>query len=91
MGGGPVGVALAVQSGCGAFLRRWSKADELGRISRARNLDDRKVEQLHFMGIVDQLPGGAFPPPGFATVEITTIGNLNGHIFGSRWQAATGP
>jgi len=72
VGGGPVGVALAVQLGmrdisCVLVETR----TELGRIPKGQNLTHRTLESFYFMGLVDELRSVRLLPPGFAIGEIT--------------------
>ena len=82
VGGGPVGVALAVQLGmrgitCGLVEMR----TELGRIPKGQNLTQRTLEHFYFMGIVKELRDSRFLPPGFAIGEITTYRDLNSPYY----------
>jgi 2-polyprenyl-6-methoxyphenol hydroxylase-like FAD-dependent oxidoreductase len=82
VGGGPVGVALAVQLGlrgvtCGLVESR----TDLGRIPKGQNLTQRTLEHFYFMGIVKELRDSRFLPPGFAIGEITTYRDLNSPYF----------
>src|SRR3981081_2658478 len=82
VGGGPVGVALAVQLGvCGLSFAPVESRTELGRIPKGQNLTHRTLEHFYFMGIVDELRAARFLPPGFAIGEITSHGNLNGQYW----------
>ena len=82
VGGGPVGVALAVQLGmrgvtCGLVESR----TDLGRIPKGQNLTHRTLETFYFMGLVDELRAVRLMPPGFAIGEITTYRDLNSPYF----------
>ena len=82
VGGGPVGVALAVQLGmrgitCGLVESR----TDLGRIPKGQNLTHRTLETFYFMGLVDELRASRLMPPGFAIGEITTYRDLNSPYF----------
>ena len=82
VGGGPVGVALAVQLGmrgvsCGLVETR----TDLGRIPKGQNLTHRTLETFYFMGLVDELRASRLMPPGFAIGEITTYRDLNSPYF----------
>ena len=82
VGGGPVGVALAVQLGLrGISCALVESRTELGRIPKGQNLTHRTLEHFYFMGIVDELRAARFLPPGFAIGEITSYGNLNGQYW----------
>jgi 2-polyprenyl-6-methoxyphenol hydroxylase-like FAD-dependent oxidoreductase len=87
VGGGPVGVALAVHLGlhdtsCALVEAR----TDVGRIPKGQNLTHRTLEHFYFWGIVDELRAARFLPPGFAIGEITTYGNLNSDY----WHAPAG-
>ena len=82
VGGGPVGVALAVQLGmrgvtCGLVETR----TDSGRIPKGQNLTHRTLETFYFMGLVDELRAVRLMPPGFAIGEITTYRDLNSPYF----------
>lgn len=82
VGGGPVGVALAVQLGmrgitCGLVETR----TDSGRIPKGQNLTHRTLESFYFMGLVDELRAVRLMPPGFAIGEITTYRDLNSPHF----------
>ena len=82
VGGGPVGVALAVQLGMrGIGCALVESRTELGRIPKGQNLTHRTLEHFYFMGIVDELRAARFMPPGFAIGEITSYGDLNGRVL----------
>ncbi len=78
VGGGPVGVALAVQLGMRdiSCVLVESRTDP-GRIPKGQNLTHRTLEHFYFMGIVDELRAARFLPPGFAIGEITSWRDLN--------------
>jgi 4-hydroxyisophthalate hydroxylase len=78
VGGGPVGVALAVQLGLrGISCALVETRTELGRIPKGQNLTHRTLEHFYFWGIADELRAARFLPPGFAIGEITSYGDLN--------------
>ncbi|AMN40091.1 FAD-dependent monooxygenase [Rhodoplanes sp. Z2-YC6860] len=82
VGGGPVGVALAVQLGmrgmtCGLVETR----TDSGRIPKGQNLTHRTLETFYFMGLLDELRAARLMPPGFAIGEITTYRDLNSPYF----------
>src|SRR4051812_10333087 len=82
VGGGPVGVALAVQLGMrGVTCAVVESRTDLGRIPKGQNLTQRTLEHFHFMGIVDELRASRLMPPGFAIGEITTYRDLNSPYF----------
>jgi 2-polyprenyl-6-methoxyphenol hydroxylase-like FAD-dependent oxidoreductase len=87
VGGGPVGVALAVQLGMrGISCVVVETRTELGRIPKGQNLTHRTLEHFYFMGIVDELRAARFLPPGFAIGEITSYRDLNSPY----WHAPAG-
>ena len=78
VGGGPVGMALAVQLGLrGISCTLVESRTDVGRIPKGQNLTQRTLEHFYFMGIVDELRAARFLPPGFAIGEITCHGNLD--------------
>src|SRR4029078_1638447 len=85
VGGGPVGVALAVQLGLrGISCDLVESRTELGRIPKGQHLPPRTLEHFYFMGIVDELRAARFLPPGFAIGEITSHGDLNSPYWHAR-------
>ena len=70
VGGGPVGVALAVELGmrgisC-ALIERRTKLQE---IPKGQNLTQRTLEHFYFWGIVDELRAARVMPPGYPIGE----------------------
>jgi 2-polyprenyl-6-methoxyphenol hydroxylase-like FAD-dependent oxidoreductase len=87
VGGGPVGVALAVQLGRrGIRCALIESRTEIGRIPKGQNLTQRTLEHFYFMGIVDELRAARFLPPEFAIGEITSYRTLNSPY----WHAPAG-
>jgi 2-polyprenyl-6-methoxyphenol hydroxylase-like FAD-dependent oxidoreductase len=87
VGGGPVGVALAIELGmrgisCGLVESRTG----LHNIPKGQNLTHRTLEHFYFWGIVEELRAARFLPPGFAIGEITAYGDLNS----AYWHAPAG-
>ena len=77
VGGGPVGVALAVNIGlrgisCALIERRTG----LQNIPKGQNLAPRTLEHFYFWGIVDELRAERVMPPGFPIGGITAYGSL---------------
>jgi hypothetical protein len=77
VGGGPVGVALAVDLGlrgisCVLVERRL----EPQRIPKGQNLTQRTVEHFYFWGIADQLRAARVLPPEYPMKGIVAYGNL---------------
>src|SRR2546427_3747494 len=82
VGGGPVGLALAVDLGlrgisCALVERRM----EPQRIPKGQNLTQRSVEHFYFWGIADQLRAARVWPPEYAMNGIVAYGNLNGEYW----------
>jgi len=77
VGGGPVGVALAVELGlrdvsC-ALVERYREPQ---RIPKGQNLTQRTLEHFYFWGIVDELRAARVMPPGYPISGIIAYGNL---------------
>jgi len=77
VGGGPVGVALAVELGqrnvsCVVVERHL----EVGRIPKGQNLTQRTLEHFYFWHCVDELRAARLLPPGYPIGGLTAYGNL---------------
>ena len=77
VGGGPVGVALAVELGlrgvsC-AVVERYIKPL---RIPKGQNLTQRTLEHFYFWGIVDALRAVRLLPEGYPIPGVTAYGNM---------------
>ncbi|HEX4111783.1 MAG TPA: FAD-dependent monooxygenase [Stellaceae bacterium] len=77
VGGGPVGVGLAVELGlrgieCAVIERRL----EPQQIPKGQNLTPRTMEHFQRWGIVDQLRAARIMPPGYPIGGITAYGDL---------------
>ena len=77
VGGGPVGVALAVELGlrgisCALIERRTG----MHRIPKGQNLAPRTLEHFYFWGIVDELRAERILPKGYPISGIVAYGNL---------------
>ncbi len=77
VGGGPVGVALAVELGqrgisCVVVERRL----EPQRIPKGQNLTQRSVEHFHFWGVADKLRAARLLPPSFPMSGIVAYRDL---------------
>jgi 4-hydroxyisophthalate hydroxylase len=82
VGGGPVGVALAVDLGlrgisCALVERRTG----LQNIPKGQNLTQRSVEHFYFWGILDALRASRVMPPEFPMNGIVTYGDLAGKYW----------
>src|SRR5665213_3598570 len=77
VGGGPVGVGLAVELGlrgisCALIERRVV----LQHIPKGQNLTPRTAEHFRRWGIIDALRAARIMPPGYPIGGITAYGNL---------------
>jgi len=86
IGGGPVGVALAVELGqrgisCALIERR----REPQRIPKGQNLTQRSVEHFYFWGVAEELRAARILPPSFPTSGIIAYRDLNSDY----WYAPT--
>ncbi len=89
VGGGPVGVALAVELGLrGISCALIESRTELGRIPKGQNLTQRTLEHFHFWGIVDELRAARIMPPGFADRRDHCLPQPDRANTGSRRRAA---
>jgi 4-hydroxyisophthalate hydroxylase len=87
VGGGPVGVALAVELGlrgisCALIERR----RKLQQIPKGQNLTQRTLEHFYFWGIVDELRAARIMPPGYPIGGVTAYMNL----MSEYWHAPAG-
>ena len=77
VGGGPVGMALAVELGqrnvdCVVVERHL----EVGRIPKGQNLTQRTLEHFYFWNCVDELRAARLLPPGYPIGGLTAYGSL---------------
>jgi 4-hydroxyisophthalate hydroxylase len=77
VGGGPVGVALAVELGqrgisCAVVERHLTPQ----RIPKGQNLTQRTLEHFYFWGCVDELRAARLLPPGYPIGGVTAYGDL---------------
>ena len=82
VGGGPVGVALAVDLGvrgvaCALVERHLTPQ----RIPKGQNLTQRSLEHFYFWGIADELRAARLLPDGYPIGGITTYGDLMGEYW----------
>ncbi|HEY3115426.1 MAG TPA: FAD-dependent monooxygenase [Chloroflexota bacterium] len=87
VGGGPVGVALAVELGqrgitCALVERRLTPQ----LIPKGQNLTNRTLEHFYFWGCVDELRAARIMPPGYPIGGVTAYGNL----MSEYWYAPAG-
>ncbi len=87
VGGGPVGVALAVNLGMrGITCAVIEKRERLQNIPKGQNLTQRTLEHFWFWGIADQLRAARAMPPGYPIGNLTAYGNL----MSEYWHAPAG-
>ncbi len=87
VGGGPVGIALALdlgQRGISCALIESRTAPH--RIPKGQNLTQRTLEHFYFWGIADELRAARLMPRGFPIGEITAYGSL----MSDYWHAPAG-
>jgi 2-polyprenyl-6-methoxyphenol hydroxylase-like FAD-dependent oxidoreductase len=82
VGGGPVGVALAVELGqrgvhCALIERR----REPQRIPKGQNLTQRSVEHFYFWGVLDGLRTARILPPSYPMSGIVAYHDLNNEYW----------
>jgi 4-hydroxyisophthalate hydroxylase len=82
VGGGPVGMGLAVDLGlrgisCAIVERR----REPHRIPKGQNLTQRSVEHFYFWGIADELRAARVLPPEYPMSGIVAYGNLTSEYW----------
>ena len=82
VGGGPVGVALAVELAqrdisCAVVERHL----EVGRIPKGQNLTQRTLEHFYFWNCVDQLRAARLLPPDYPIGGLTAYGSLAGEYW----------
>ncbi|MFZ3359570.1 MAG: FAD-dependent monooxygenase [Xanthobacteraceae bacterium] len=82
VGGGPVGVALAVELGqrgisCALIERR----RELQRIPKGQNLTQRSVEHFYFWGVADALRAARMLPPSYPMSGIVAYRDLSSEYW----------
>jgi 2-polyprenyl-6-methoxyphenol hydroxylase-like FAD-dependent oxidoreductase len=82
VGGGPVGVALAVELGqrgiaCALIERR----REPQRIPKGQNLTQRSVEHFYYWGVADELRAARILPPSYPMSGIVAYRDLNNEYW----------
>ncbi|NQV57739.1 MAG: FAD-dependent monooxygenase [Rhodospirillales bacterium] len=77
VGGGPVGVGLAVELGLrGISCLLVERRADLHQIPKGQNLTARTIEHFYFWGIVDELKAARVMPEGFPASGVTAYKNL---------------
>lgn len=79
VGGGPVGIALAVELGRrGVTCAVIERHAEVGRIPKGQNLRHRSLEHFYFWGCVDELRAARLMPKDHPIAGISVYPNLSG-------------
>src|SRR5476649_1240624 len=87
VGGGPVGVALALDLGLrGASSVVVESRTTLANIPKGQGLTQRTLEHFYFWGLDQELRAARTMPRGYPIGEITAYGNLTSQY----WQAPAG-
>ena len=77
VGGGPVGVALAVDLGSrGVSCVLVETRTGLQNIPKGQNLTQRTLEHFYFWGIAEELRAARVMPPNYPIGEVTAYGDL---------------
>jgi len=77
VGGGPVGVALAVELGQrGVSCAVVERHRDVGRIPKGQSLTNRTLEHFYFWNCVDELRAARLLPPGYPIGGVSAYGNL---------------
>jgi 4-hydroxyisophthalate hydroxylase len=87
VGGGPVGVALAVELGLrGVSCALVESRTGLQRIPKGQNLTQRTLEHFYFWGVLQEMRAARVMPPGYPIGELTAYGSL----MSEYWHAPPG-
>lgn len=87
VGGGPVGVGMAINLGLrGVSCAIVEPRTSLSRIPKGQNLTQRTLEHFARWGIEKELRAARLMPPGYAIGELTAYGNL----MSEYWHAPAG-
>ena len=82
VGGGPVGVALAVELGRrGLSCVLAERRHEPQRIPKGQNLTQRSVEHFYFWGVLDALRAARILPPDYPMSGIVAYRDLNNEYW----------
>jgi 4-hydroxyisophthalate hydroxylase len=85
VGGGPVGVGLAIElGGRGVTCVVVERRTELSAIPKGQGLSQRTLEHFYRWGIAEQIRAARTMPQGFPIGQVTIYGNLLGEF----WHAA---
>ena len=84
VGGGPVGVGLAIELGQrGIHCLVVERHTSLQRIPKGQNLTQRTLEHFYFWNCVNELRAARIMPPGVPTSGISAYG----HLMSEYWNA----
>ena len=87
VGGGPVGVALAVDLGIrGISCALVETREGLSQIPKGQNLTQRTMEHFQFWGVADEIRAARTAPEGFPIGEVTFFRSLSSDY----WHAPPG-
>jgi 2-polyprenyl-6-methoxyphenol hydroxylase-like FAD-dependent oxidoreductase len=82
VGGGPVGMALAVDLGLrGISCALVERHRTPQRIPKGQGLTQRTLEHFYFWGIADELRAARLLPPGYPIGNVTAYGDLMGDYW----------
>jgi 2-polyprenyl-6-methoxyphenol hydroxylase-like FAD-dependent oxidoreductase len=82
VGGGPVGVALALDLGLrGVSSVVVESRTTLANIPKGQGLTQRTLEHFYFWGLDQELRAARTMPPGYPIGEITAYGSPNERIL----------
>jgi 4-hydroxyisophthalate hydroxylase len=82
VGGGPVGVALAVDLGLrGVSCALVERHQTPQRIPKGQNLTARTLEHFYFWGVEDELRNARLMPPSYPIGSLTAYGSLMGEYW----------
>ena len=82
VGGGPVGVGLAVDLGRrGISCLLLERRRTLHEIPKGQNLSPRTLEHFYFWGIVDELRASRLMPPGYSAGGVTAYKSLTSEYW----------
>src|ERR1700691_183479 len=82
VGGGPVGLALAVELGLrGISCALVERRREPQRIPKGQNLTQRSVEHFYFWGVADKLRAARLLPPSYPMSGIVAYRDFNSEYW----------
>jgi 2-polyprenyl-6-methoxyphenol hydroxylase-like FAD-dependent oxidoreductase len=88
VGGGPVGVALAVELGQrGVSCAVIERHRDVGRIPKGQGLRHRSLEHFYFWNCVNELRAARLMPAGYPIGGVTVFGSLTGDYWLSQTAA----